>query len=502
MRFRRTAVIDAAFFLLGLGLWLVLVLVLAGGSALAAAETAASTLRGFRTIGPSSQDRILVVAPHSDDETLGAGGFLHDAVQSGAKAYVALVTNGDGFTLAADREFHSLLPTSRKFIELGYKRQGESLNALRILGVARDNVFFLGYPDRGMAPIWEDHWTKSNPYLSRFTQSYVNPYFDSYQISAVYSGEDVVRNLEAIIQKLRPTIILTAAPVDAHPDHWATYNFTLYAVLDLEQKGLLPFPRPRVLWYLVHRGDWPYPRGLHPGDELLPPESLLHVNFRWLAHPLSDAAVAAKAAAVRAYRSQMSIMAGFLLSFVRADEVFAEAAISSVSDFSGSGLMGDGGPRDWDPPRGPGVRLLEEPIADSVIRKVEGGGDFASLTVGKDRKNLYLGIGLRSAAAAEVVYTVRLHPVGIAASERGSEEIDLILRMQKRRSATVVKVSVPEGATTSLDGIAAVAQGKNIELTVPLALVGTPRKLFLAVESSLSGVMIDRTTWWVLSLTD
>src|SRR5262245_44158967 len=40
-------------------------------------------------------DRILVLAPHPDDEVLGAGGVLHEAVSRKLPVHVVFLTNGD-----------------------------------------------------------------------------------------------------------------------------------------------------------------------------------------------------------------------------------------------------------------------------------------------------------------------------------------------------------------------------------------------------------------------
>src|SRR3989337_2566047 len=45
----------------------------------------------------SSQDHILIIAPHCDDETLGCGGVIAEAVRLGVKVKVVMLTNGDGF---------------------------------------------------------------------------------------------------------------------------------------------------------------------------------------------------------------------------------------------------------------------------------------------------------------------------------------------------------------------------------------------------------------------
>ncbi|HHV61948.1 MAG TPA: PIG-L family deacetylase [Firmicutes bacterium] len=456
---------------------------------------AQEVVRGFKGIYPSAGDRILVIAPHSDDETLGAGGFLYDAVRCGATAYVVLMTNGDGFTLAADREFRTLRATSRKFVELGYKRQGESLDALTILGVPEKDIFFLGYPDKGLSLMWHEHWSMSSPYLSKYTKTSKSPYFNSYQPDAIYSGEDVVRDLEDIILKVHPTIILTASPVDMHPDHWATYNFTLYAVEHLDQKGMLPIPKPRVLWYLVHRGEWPHPKGFRPNSELLPPKGLTGVGFNWFSYRLSNEAVVTKGEAIRKYKSQVSIMARYLLSFARTNELFAEATVTPVPDIPWPGLIIDGMLDDWSHD----IKPMEEPIKDCIVRKVEGGGDFAGVLVGKDGKDLYLAIKLRTRASREILYRLHLHSVGIRGHEGPEGDIDFTFRPQKSGPVYIV---APARNNTRLEGIRAASRDKIIEVAIPLGLLGNPQRLFLGVESRFQGIIIDRTTWRVLKICD
>src|SRR4051794_11848350 len=60
---------------------------------------------------PSARARLLVLAPHCDDETLGVGGTMAQAAGAGARVRVVLVTNGDGFPLAASRQYHRLSPS-------------------------------------------------------------------------------------------------------------------------------------------------------------------------------------------------------------------------------------------------------------------------------------------------------------------------------------------------------------------------------------------------------
>src|SRR3989344_9322527 len=48
-----------------------------------------------RVLLPTSNDRVLIVAPHQDDEVLGAGGYIQRSVSVGAKVKVIFATDGN-----------------------------------------------------------------------------------------------------------------------------------------------------------------------------------------------------------------------------------------------------------------------------------------------------------------------------------------------------------------------------------------------------------------------
>ena len=76
--------------------------------------------------------RVVVVAPHPDDETLGAGGLIFDLVRTGCEVTVVVVTDG-----AAS---HPEIP------DLSRIRKAECSRAITILGVTAPPVF-LDFPD-------------------------------------------------------------------------------------------------------------------------------------------------------------------------------------------------------------------------------------------------------------------------------------------------------------------------------------------------------------------
>ena len=84
----------------------------------------------------------LVLAPHPDDETLGAGGLLATLADDGVQAWVAYLTSGEASHHRAPQ-----WPASR----IARVRRAESRLALQKLGQATRRPIFLGWRD-GMPP--------------------------------------------------------------------------------------------------------------------------------------------------------------------------------------------------------------------------------------------------------------------------------------------------------------------------------------------------------------
>lgn len=76
--------------------------------------------------------RILVMAPHEDDEMLMAGGVMNRAVANGDEVYVVYATNGD-----------------YNGVDHGKLRISDTVNALNTIGVPTEHLYFLGYADNG-----------------------------------------------------------------------------------------------------------------------------------------------------------------------------------------------------------------------------------------------------------------------------------------------------------------------------------------------------------------
>lgn len=90
----------------------------------------------------AAQDRVVVVAAHPDDETLGAGGVLRELYLAGVDLTLVIATDGEA-------AYPSMGPSARR--ELGRARRLELAQALRAQGLADLPVRWLGLPDSRLA---------------------------------------------------------------------------------------------------------------------------------------------------------------------------------------------------------------------------------------------------------------------------------------------------------------------------------------------------------------
>ena len=264
--------------------------------------------------------RLLVIAPHPDDETLGTGGIIQEALARGLQVKVLVFTNGDGQIPAVVTLQKEITPTGADFIRDGMIRQQESLNALKILGVPPENASYLGYPDRQLQKLWLDDWQHDCPLKGEFTQTTRVPYPSAYQPGAEYCGSTVMDSVKTILADYQPDLIMMPHMNDNHPDHRAASQFTMMGLAELMAQN--PNYQPQTWGYIIHFGNYPPIRGWHQNASLAPPLPLISPGEIWTRLDLTPAQEATKALAIRAYTSQMRLMKSFLASFARQDEIF------------------------------------------------------------------------------------------------------------------------------------------------------------------------------------
>jgi len=219
----------------------------------------------------TAKDRLLILAPHPDDESLAAGGLIQRAVTAGAKVRVLFATDGDNN------------PWPQRFLErklqIGYtdrarwgrRRRREALAALAMLGLPKGSARFLGLPDQGITNL-----------LMRVE-------------------EGVLFTLWAEMTEWEPTIFVIPSATDAHPDHSALFVLVQLAMMRLERP-------PQTLRFIIHAPRRQSERG--------------KVTLR-----LTEAEVARKRAAILAHESQMALSHKRFASYATEHETFYSAPL-------------------------------------------------------------------------------------------------------------------------------------------------------------------------------
>jgi len=270
------------------------------------------------TLALPPKSRVILFAPHPDDETLAAGGLLTRLVHQHAAVRVVFVTNGDGYPEAVKEGFHLQRPTDEDYLELGELREREALAATRHLGLQKRDVSFLGFPDGGLAELWRTHWLRTRPYTSPYTKEDSPPYIDMVNPDVEYDGQDLTSVITRLLRDFLPTVVIMPNPFDRHPDHEHTAYFVTEALSNLQDQGVLA--RDIVLLtYLVHYPSWPIVRA--PAFDRCFRDNRLPFTH-WTETELSPAESTAKRAALAEYRSQLDVMNGFLRLFLCRNELF------------------------------------------------------------------------------------------------------------------------------------------------------------------------------------
>jgi LmbE family N-acetylglucosaminyl deacetylase len=283
---------------------------------MAAAIAPACGQKAFPPITPD--DRIVVVAPHPDDEVLGAGGLIQQACAVGAEVHVIYLTNGDHNQIAFKLYKLRLHLSARQYIAFGAMREREATAATEILGLSPEYLVFLGYPDHGTLQIWRDYWGEGAPFRSDATQSNAVPYKNALSFGQSYKPENVVADFVELFRRFQPTRVFVTHPADTNPDHRAAANFVRLAAMEISAEQA----PPQIYYYLVHFGRWPAPYHYHPELQMEPPPQLLD-DGEWLSSPLTTEQVERKYAAILLNHTELTTRQYYLVSFARANELFA-----------------------------------------------------------------------------------------------------------------------------------------------------------------------------------
>jgi LmbE family N-acetylglucosaminyl deacetylase len=183
------------------------------------AEKRAILQAGAAPLGVDEFGPTLVVAPHPDDESLGAGGTLALLRRAGTPAHVLFVSDGT--------QSHPNSPTYPAE-RLRALREAEALDALRELGLDETAATFLRLPDTRV-PL---------PDAEGFAEA--------------------VSRIVAVLDAFQPATVLVPWRRDPHRDHRATWHLVQTA----RERTTAParyLEYPIWLWELGQPDDWPRP---------------------------------------------------------------------------------------------------------------------------------------------------------------------------------------------------------------------------------------------------
>lgn len=279
--------------------------------AMAVTAAAPAPLPVMPPVDPAA--RVLVVAPHPDDESLCCGGLIDMARRAGADVSIVWITSGEGFRLDAMVVERKLRPRQADMRLLARRRIQEAHDAAALLGVDRDHQYFLGYPDRGVLRLLLDRY--SSPYRSKYSGADAVPWEQALSPGSPYDGANLENDFAHVVARVRPTLVLAPSPNDTHPDHRGT---GILVMRIMETRGELD----RVRFWIVHGGrGWPKPAGLNASlPQTVPPRGK---GMPWEQFDLDGEAREAKRLAVRAHETQLKVMGSVMMGYVRATELYS-----------------------------------------------------------------------------------------------------------------------------------------------------------------------------------
>ena len=286
-------------------------------------KPAARSVNQHLELEPFKKDeRILILAPHPDDESIACAGVIQKALGAGAQVKIVYLTSGDHNELAFIVYEKRIVMRQGAFVYLGQMRQKESIKAMKFLGLAEKDLVFLGYPDYGTFEIFCKYWRTKKPFRDRLTRISSVPYKSNPSYGAEYYGENILSDLTKQVLDYQPDKIFVSHPADVNVDHKTLYLFLQVALSNLEGQ----ITRPKIYPYLVHCLGWPKPRYYHPELELSAPSKFIGSQLDWLSSDLNPRELDKKYRTILFYKSQTQSSAFYLFSFARKNELFSDYA--------------------------------------------------------------------------------------------------------------------------------------------------------------------------------
>lgn len=206
----------------------------------------------------------LFVSPHDDDLVIGAGLWMQAAVQAGVDVQVLVVTDGRmGYCTLEQRD------------NIADIRKAETYASFEILGVTREQVEYIGYPDGSLYNLQGRRKHRSHD--------------DEVKPTAGYVG--LCNEFVYHLRRTRPQRVFVPTAADLHPDHQIVNNELMISLF--HASGAIwpelgdPLGEVPQVYELAIYCDFPQPPQLEVRTD--------------------DATFEKKLAGIAAYRSQLQI---------------------------------------------------------------------------------------------------------------------------------------------------------------------------------------------------
>jgi len=411
----------------------------------------------------TKEDKILILAPHPDDEALSLGGLIQKAVKVGADVRVTYLTSGEHNQLAFIVYEKRFVIKQKALIKMGELRQKEAISAMKFFGVPEENLIFLGYPDFGTLVIFLRNWGDSKPFKNMLTRVSNVPYENALTPNAPYKGESILADIESVLTKYKPTKIFVTNPVDTNRDHKALYLFLQVALWDLKGK----IPQPQVIPYLIHCYGWPKPRNYHPELYLNIPKLLGNSQIEWRSSDLSDEEIKQKEKAIRLYRSQCADSAFYLTAFARKNELFGDYPVIELDNPMVSGERG-------------GFKIATT-FRDRTV------------TYGRSNNDLIINVFLKKGAGGIHKFYVNL------VSYNPTIKFSQMPKLKISVDADSIKL-LDRGRFIKPDKMDVEQREHSVSIKMPLNMLGDPQSILSSVNTYTENFSSDLNAWRIIKI--
>jgi LmbE family N-acetylglucosaminyl deacetylase len=386
-------------------------------------------------------DRILVVAPHPDDETIATAGLIKNSTDNNISVKVVVMTDGDSY--------HSMAAT----------RYNETQKAAGLLGLKKDDVILLGFPDGSLYTLFNINWNSEQAFSRDNGETHIHyPYV--YKPDQIISGENLAKDLEEIITNFKPTIIIGPDGEDQQIDHKATQAFLEYATSKSNYTG-------KRYNYLIHLPpSWPYPRSYYPEYYLLPPKELTQ-DTMWVSFPLNITQEQYKELALRTYSSQVP-GDSYLFSFIRKNEIFSQYPSLQLNQ--------------------EGNLKINDTIQEDKAQNANPSMDIKSMLLDSNPDGLYLYIYTMQPIKKEDIFKFKL-----ITSDGSTKRLDIQVTDSKAEVQIPTKNSVNSTVKVNIDQNAML-------LIIPPDFLQNSNFLLLSAETTDGKRSIDQTRWYTINL--